>query len=333
MTDLNSRRKLALAVKMAELGLGEVDYVNDTILLDARAAELFGLDADVHIPRTEFHDRLHPEDRLDVESKVQELLAPRGDDYISLLHRVINTDGTVRWLRARKQVFFEGAMLNGDPKPVSGLVVIENVTSFKDAEARIQYLMGEVSHRAKNLLSVVQGIARMTARNSEPAEFMKRFTARLTALSSNQLVLIDDKWSRTNVRRLAETQLKPYTIGFENRVTYDGPFVVLAEKSAQALGMAFHELATNAVKYGALSTDTGRISIKWNVDSNSDDATFTISWQEAGGPPVAAPTRKGFGDTVVRQMAASSVAGTVSLDYDADGVCWTLVAPVSNVTE
>jgi len=332
MIDLNSRRQLKLAVEIAELGLGEVNYLDDTISFDVRGAELFEVKAFSPIPRSIFYDKLHPEDRENVELRVQDMLSPDGDDYIMLQHRVISSDGDIRWLRARKQVYYDDIKESGNPRAVSGLVVIEDITSFKEAETRIQYLMGEVSHRAKNMLSVVQGIARMTARNSEPADFMKRFTARLTALSSNQLVLIDDKWSQTNVLRLAQTQLKPYSIGIESRVTFEGPYVVLQEKSAQAIGMALHELATNAVKYGALSTDAGEIKIKWSVTDGDKGKNFVITWQESNGPTVAAPTRKGFGDTVVRQMAASSVAGIVTLDYNPAGVRWSLTAPLSNVS-
>lgn len=330
MSELRSIEKLNLGIEIAALGIGEVDYIADTITLDTRAASFFELPAGKPVSRNDLHDRIHPDDKPGVEHQVDCLLSPDTKGFISVVHRVINSDGTVRWLNARKQVTFEGQFENGNPRPVTGLVAIQDITKFKAAEARIQFLMGEVAHRSKNMLSVVQGIARLTERNSAPANFMTDFTARLTALSSNQAILIDDKWTRMDLCCLAKSQMAPYTLEGENRVTFSGPHVVLTEKSAQGIGMALHELATNAVKYGALSNTTGTVQIEWNLDGEADK-TFELTWRERGGPPVSTPTRKGFGEKVIRQMAATSVSGSVSLDYEPAGVRWRLAAPLRSI--
>ena len=330
MSEQKTAEKLNLGIEIAELGLGEVDYITDTIILDERAAAFFELPANCPVPRDKLHDRIHPEDRMDVELQVGCLLSPDSEGFIAVIHRVINLDQSIRWVSARKQVKFEGKLSNGNPKPVSGLLAVQDITEFKEAEARIQYLMGEVAHRSKNMLSIVQGIARLTARNSSPEDFMPQFSARIAALSSNQSVLVDDKWTRIDIMRLAKSQLEPYMSDSRDRVIFEGPKVTLREKSAQSIGMALHELATNAVKYGALSNPTGEVNITWRVE-DSGAPNFVIDWVESGGPVVQQPSRKGFGERVIKQMASSSVSGKVSLEYDPSGVKWTLSAPLNNI--
>lgn len=332
MTDIKTAEKLDLGIKIAGLGLGEVDYLNDTITLDDRAAEFFNLPAHEPVSRQTLHDRIHPEDRQDVESQVGCLLSPNSQGFISVVHRVINTDSSVRWISARKQVKFEGQLENGDPKPFSGLVAIQDITEHKEAESRIQFLMGEVAHRSKNMLTVVQGIARLTAKNTDPEDFITKFTERLSALVSNQSVLVDNKWTSLTMERLARSHMQPYTSGKSGQVIFKGPELALNAKSAQSIGMALHELATNAVKYGALSKPEGSVEITWAIE-NEDGEEFVVEWIEKNGPPVEIPLRKGFGDKVVRQMASSSVSGRVTLDYDPSGVRWSLRAPLSNIRD
>ncbi|GGX56386.1 hypothetical protein GCM10011309_01430 [Litorimonas cladophorae] len=332
MTDTKTAEQLDLGIKIAGLGLGEVDYLNDTITLDNRAAGFFELPANEPVSRQTLHDRIHPDDRQDVESQVSCLLSPNSEGFISVVHRVINADLSIRWINARKQVKFEGQLKNGDPRPVTGLVAIQDITDFKEAESRIQFLMGELAHRSKNMLTVVQGIARLTAKTTDPEDFIVKFTERLSALSSNQSTLVDNTWTYMTMDRLARSHMQPYTSGKSGRVIFKGPELALNAKSAQSIGMALHELATNAVKYGALSIPEGRVEITWGIEKE-DGEEFVVEWVEKNGPPVESPLRKGFGDRVIRQMASSSVSGRVTLDYDPSGVCWSLRAPLENVSE
>ncbi|MGJ8560141.1 MAG: sensor histidine kinase [Litorimonas sp.] len=320
--------KLRLGTEIAQLALGEVDYVGDTITLDTRAADLFDLPANVSVPRKDLHDRIHPDDREGVECRVSDLLSERGDDVIDVTHRVVASNGTIRWLNARKTVVYE--QQGGADVAVQGLVVIRDVTESKSAEQRIQNLMGEVAHRSKNLLMVVSAIARMTARHAKPNEFLARFTARLEALASNQAVLVDDKWSEIQLGRLVKRHIEPFVPSQPSRITVSGPSIKISERAAQAIGMALHELATNAVKYGALSNTTGKVDIHWTCGSASE-GTFAMMWIETDGPRVVAPTHSGFGSTVIQQMASNTLMGTVDLDYNPEGLAWTITAPLSSV--
>ncbi len=193
-------------------------------------------------------------------------------------------------------------------------------------EEHVRMLMGEVNHRAKNMLSIVQAIARQTIVSS-PQEFMDRFSQRLQSLSANQDLLISNDWRGIDVDQLVRSQISPFQDRFGARVSIDGPRLRLVPGAAQGIGMAIHELATNALKYGALSNETGRVSITWACD----DGIFSMRWVESGGPAVVEPQRRGFGSIVTSGMVKSNVGGEVDLQYPASGVVWWLRCPAAKV--
>jgi two-component sensor histidine kinase len=200
-----------------------------------------------------------------------------------------------------------------------------DITDRKRHEEREQLLMREMNHRAKNMLGLVQAIARQTVtRNHE--EFIERFSERIQALSANQELLVRDEWKGVETEDLVRAQLAPFADLIGSRIVVQGPDLRLKSTAAQAIGLALHELATNAGKYGALSTDTGRVDICWATDGD----IFTMSWVERDGPPVSAPKRRGFGTVVMQEMAEDTVDGTVDLDYAPSGVTWRLTCPAAN---
>src|SRR5712675_718007 len=206
--------------------------------------------------------------------------------------------------------------------------VAQDVTDRKAHEEQIHLLMGEISHRARNMLSLVQAIARQTAAR-EPEGFIERFTERIQALAANQDLLVRNEWQGVDVEELVRAQLAHFADLIGSRIAVQGPKLRLKAGSAQAIGLALHELATNAGKYGALSTDTGRVDVRWGTDGD----TFPMSWTERDGPPVSAPKRRGFGTIVMEAMAERSVDGAVDLDYAPSGVTWRLTCPAANALE
>jgi PAS domain S-box-containing protein len=200
-----------------------------------------------------------------------------------------------------------------------------DITERKCHEEREQLLMREMNHRAKNMLGLVQAIARQTATRN-PEEFIERFSERIQALSANQELLVRDEWKGVETEDLVHAQLAPFLDLIGSRLVVQGPKLRLKATAAQAIGLALHELATNAGKYGALSTDTGRVDICWATDGD----IFTISWVELDGPPVSAPKRRGFGTVVMQEMAEDTVDGTVDLDYAPSGLAWRLTCPAAN---
>jgi|GEM_PF-957272 len=210
------------------------------------------------------------------------------------------------------------------------------VCNFYDLSERqrydehIRYLMREVNHRSKNLLTVVLSMARQTARSSPPVEFIDRFSKRLYSLSGSQDLIVQGNWGGVSVKDLVQSQLRHLGEGLQaNGIRLDGPDMTLTPTAAQGIGMALHELSTNAMKYGSLSISGGTVSIDWST--TEDGKSFSIRWKEAGGPLVSTPEHSGFGRTVIERMAALSVGGAVELDYAPEGVQWQLTAPLEEV--
>jgi PAS domain S-box-containing protein len=214
----------------------------------------------------------------------------------------------------------------GNPNQLA--TVIRDISDRKRHEEHLNLLMHEVNHRAKNMLSVVQAISYQTAAKS-PEDFLARFTERLQALSANQDLLVRNEWGGVDIADLVLAQLAAFADLMGSRISAHGPKLRFSSAAAQAVGLALHELATNASKYGALSTKTGSVEVCWRIDCGM----FTMSWTERGGPPVTVPTQRGFGSTVVSLMAKRSVQGEVNLDYAPSGVTWTLTCPSANALE
>jgi two-component sensor histidine kinase len=197
----------------------------------------------------------------------------------------------------------------------------------KQYEEKERLLIREINHRAKNMLTVVDAMARQTAATS-PEDFVEHFSARVQALSASQDLLVRNEWKGVEIEDLVRAQLAHFADLIGSRIAMQGPKLRLKPAGAQAVGLALHELATNAGKYGALSVDTGRVDVCW-----ADAETFTISWTEREGPPVSPPQRRGFGTIVMGTMAESTVNGKVHLDYPASGLTWRLSCPAANALE
>jgi PAS domain S-box-containing protein len=204
-----------------------------------------------------------------------------------------------------------------------------DITERNRVQEHNKLLMAEVTHRAKNLLGVVLAVARQTAKHSDPATFAARLSERIHGLAASHDLLAKNEWHGVEVSDLVEAQLAHFKDLIGTRVLLDGPPVRLTPAAAQGVGMALHELATNAAKYGALSNREGRVRIFWQVKK----PTFLISWLEEGGPTVAAPTHTGFGQMVIGSMVESAVAGTVEFDYRESGFSWKLSAPFAGTLE
>ncbi len=206
--------------------------------------------------------------------------------------------------------------------------VAQDVTERKAHEDQVHLLMCEVNHRAKNMLSLVQAIARQTAAR-EPEDFIGCFTERIQALAANQDLLIRNEWQGVDVEDLVRAQLAHFADLVGSRIAVDGPKLRLNAAAAQAIGLALHELATNAGKYGALSVGVGRVDVDWQFDGD----IFAMSWTERNGPPVSPPEQHGFGTTVIASMAKRTVDGEVQLDYAPSGLMWRLTCSAANALE
>ena len=250
----------------------------------------------------------------------------------------MGTGNEARFFRVRVEP------MHGPEGEMVGLLgVSAEITALKREQQRNTVLVRELAHRSKNLLAVVQAIAHETMRTGQGMDkgtvqkgqddFMERFGARLSALARLQDLVVSGARGGVELRELVISQLVPFAEPGP-RLEVDGPSLRLRPEAANALGMALHELATNAAKYGCLSGPQGTVSIAWRFDPDADGTRrFRLSWRERGGPPVAAPARRGFGRSVVVEMTAATLNGRASLDYPAEGAHWQVDAPATNIVD
>jgi PAS domain S-box-containing protein len=207
---------------------------------------------------------------------------------------------------------------------------IRDITERRRGEEHVKLLMAEVNHRAKNLLAVVQAFAYQTAKHGDPTTFAARLSDRIDGLAAGQDLLVRNQWQGVELGDLVEAQLGHFTDLIGARVLIEGPrALTLNMSAAQGIGMALHELATNAAKHGALSNLQGRVRINWEISAEAKP-TFSMSWREEDGPRVSAPIRKGFGHVVIGRMAQASVEGRTEIEFRESGLTWTLRAPAEN---
>jgi PAS domain S-box-containing protein len=208
------------------------------------------------------------------------------------------------------------------------VTVAQDLTERKAHEEQVHLLLREINHRAKNLLSIVQAIARQTAA-CDPEDFIERFTRRIQALAANHDLLVRNEWRGIDADDLVRAQLAHFADLVGSRIAVGGPRMRLNAAAAQAIGLTLHELATNAGKYGALSVSTGCIDVHWRREGE----TFTMSWSESNGPAVQPPAHGGFGSTVIEAMAKQTLCGEVRLDYAPSGLVWALICPAANALD
>jgi PAS domain S-box-containing protein len=321
-----SKDRLQLAFDATRLGWWQFDPRRATVAGDARFKELFDLTAD-EVPVEEVIGRVHPDDVEMFLANRAAAMDPANPKPIGHEYRVRQRNGEVRWLESHGLAYFAGS--GPERRAVSLGGTVQDITERREREEKEHLLMREINHRAKNMLSVVDAIAHQTATRSSE-DFVERFSERVQALSANQDLLVRNEWKGVEIADLVRAQMAHFADLVGSRIVMQGPHLRLNPASAQAIGLALHELATNAGKYGALSTDRGRVDICWGM---GDGDTFAVSWTESEGPPVTAPQRRGFGSIVIEAMAARTVDGTVQVDYPASGVVWHLTCPAANVLE
>jgi PAS domain S-box-containing protein len=217
----------------------------------------------------------------------------------------------------RVSISLSATSLRDEKGHIIGITKVgRDITERKRAEQLQQLLLNELNHRVKNTLATVQAIAQQTVRSAKsPGDFAASFTARLQALSKAHNLLTQSAWQGADLLSLIREQL------LDERVSYAGPSVVLEPQVALHLSMVLHELGTNARKYGSLAVPRGRVSLKWSVQATRahDDPTLILNWQERDGPAVSAPTKQGFGTSLIQQSIQAH-GGDVLLDYGSEGV-------------
>jgi two-component system CheB/CheR fusion protein len=213
---------------------------------------------------------------------------------------------------------------------ITGVVItFSDITGRKRQQDHLQDLMGEMAHRTNNLFAVIQAMARQTVKHStDLKDFETRFGNRIHGLSQSNDLLIKQEWHGVRLEELIRAQLAPFVDSDQERLEMKGPAVNINSKVVQSLGLALHELATNASKYGALSVPDGKIRVHWKFFEGAvQPDRLRLIWQESSGPPVKPPNRKGFGSFVMEEMMKRGMDATVKIDFAPNGVVWTLDIP------
>ena len=231
-------------------------------------------------------------------------------------------------------VWIRGApMRRADGGLFGACFILRNVTAQKQREEHVRFLMRELTHRSKNLLAVIQAMARQSlSPHTSPEEFVARFSERLIGLAGSHDLLLSDDWAGASLIQLIRSQLQHYNDLFDTRIRLEGTDLILRPEAAQNIGIALHELSTNAAKFGALSVEGGTVTVSWTIATDKENGRrMQLRWKEQSGPPVILPVHKGFGRMVMDRIAGQALGGQSKSIFAPDGVCWELDVPASAV--
>ncbi len=316
-----------LAFNAAHLGYWDHKPNLGERFFDARAVELLG------VPPAQANDlplvlaHIHPEDRARMEAARERALDPGRTGPYRETFRMVHPSGEVRWVFAVGRTYF------ADGVCIRFMGVLEDITEARRADEHRRLLVNELNHRVKNTLALMQSLVDSTLRSTpDPDEARIKIGARIQALGRAHDQLTASSWSAADVGQVVEATVEALSLPRE-RMDIHGPAARLGPQPALQLSLALHELATNALKYGALSNQTGRVGVEWSLTPVDGECRFELSWTEAGGPSVRTPSRRGFGSQLIERATAAAFGGEVSLDYAAAGVRWRIAAPYEGLAE
>ena len=322
LAELTQRRRaeerLKFALDSGRMGSWDLDVATKAYEASDLCKANYGRRPDETFTFADLIETIHPDDRPRILASIESAIRD-GAEY-DVEYRVVHPHGDLRWLHARGR-----AAQTADDGGVRRLAGVSlDITERKRAEERQKLLVNELNHRVKNSLATVQSIAAQTLRSVAAPEFFRdAFETRLIALSHTHDLLTRESWAGASLREVFDVEL--HAMAGEDRVTFDYPADVrLNPKAAVALGMGIHELATNAVKYGALSIPEGRVKVDWAIE----DGVLRLIWTETNGPPVTPPARRGFGVRLLERGLAAELSGGVELTYDAAGLVCQMALPL-----
>lgn len=311
-----SERLRSLALAAGQMGSWEWNAACGSTVWDQGQCDIFGVDPSTFVPTLDSVRPLINPDDFDLLVKAFRKVSKEANTFQTEF-RVRRPNGDVRWCTGTAAASFDES---GRLIWLSG--VTADITERKRAEERQILLAEEVDHRARNVVAVVQSIMRLT-RAENIDEYIGALDGRIGALSNAHRLLAGSRWEGADLSRLVEEEFAPYRAGGSERVSARGPVVLLPPATAQTIALALHELATNAAKYGALSTDKGHVDLSWQ----NNNGTIEISWIESNGPAITPPDRRGYGSRAIIAGIERQLGGTVDFDWQTKGLRCTLSVP------
>jgi PAS domain S-box-containing protein len=322
-----NEQRLRATYEHAFVGIGEVNEDGRFLRVNEQLCSITGYSRNDLLALT-IADVTHPDDRAaDLEQFYRQM---EGDfDAYAIEKRYIHKDGHIVWVEVAAS-----RVDDTSGRPLYGIRAVRDITVHRLAGEHQRLLINELNHRVKNTLATVQSIASQTLRNAaSPEAAQADLEGRLFALSRAHDVLTRESWEGAFIGEIVSQALMPYRSHGAGRLHCEGPEARLSPRMSLALAMALQELATNAIKYGALSNATGEISLTWSVESLSALPYLHMRWEERGGPPVERPNRRGFGSRLIERSLAHELDGEVKIEFAPTGVICTVDAPLrSDVT-
>ena len=322
--DSSSRERLGLALQVAGLGEFEWDFARDVFVVSPRMTAITGVPAGERPARggQALDEYAHPDDLAEFRRRRAADLAS-ANSFTDTFRHIRPDDGRTIWVRVSGVIERDQS---GNPLVMMGIV--QDITDQRREDDQRQHLMAELDHRVKNVLAAVQALAQQTAKRTTSLDaFLTTFGGRLKSMASANELLTAARWRGAAIDHLASAELGAIAPG---QTRWEGPELFLTPRAANALSLALHELATNAVKFGALSVETGHVDVRWKTRKGGG---FELTWTESGGPTVATPTRRGFGSTLLEQVTPRELNGDVKVDYRPAGVTVRLEAGPQAVAE
>lgn len=318
-----SEQRLKATYEHAFAGIGEVDLEGRFTRVNEQFCLLTGYSQEELLTRTLFAIT-HPDDRAEDERLFRQQISGELDAY-RLEKRYIHKNGDEVWIKLSAS-----AVRDGSGAMLYGIRVVDDISEQKKADRHQKLLVNELNHRVKNSLATVQSITSQTLRNAQgTGEARKALESRIQAMARAHDVLTRENWESAELWEVVAEAVAPFSNVREDRLHLGGPRVRVPPRMALSLSMALQELATNAAKYGALSGEQGQISISWHVATSSVRSRLRLRWEESGGPPVAMPSRRGFGSRLIERGLAQELDGEVRIEFAPSGVVCTVDAPLT----
>ncbi|MGH9805726.1 MAG: response regulator [Terriglobia bacterium] len=319
---MQSEQRRSLALAAGNMGSWEWDRASGQYLWDEGQYRIFGVDPkDFVVAPESIRTRVHPDDWHNFQIGF-ERIGKEGNAH-QLEFRIVRPDGQVRWC-----VGSAAATVDSNNRVVRVSGVTFDITGRKEAEERQTLLAREVDHRAKNALALVQSILRLTRAKSLPA-YVSAVEGRIKALSRAHTVLSQSRWKGADLRGLVDEELAPYRVSGAEKIKTNGPEVLLQPAPAQTIALALHELATNAAKYGALSSMSGKLQFSWQFSNDN----LVLDWNETGGPFIGAPGTRGFGTRIILASIEGQLRGHADFKWRKEGLRCMISVPLCNAME
>lgn len=318
----DSEARLHFALKAGQLGTWAFDPESGHLDTSSSCKVAFGYNPESSFGFAEFQAAVHPDDRSTVLAAIN--ATTRSGAPYDIEYRIMTPDGEQRWIAAQGELL---SRRDGSPLSMTGFAT--DISARKHAEEHRQLLARELTHRVKNTLATVSAVVQQTLKNARSLEEATRIVGeRITSLAIAHELLLRDEVEGAYVGEIVAGVLRPFDGGSGQLYTASGLEIRLSPPVTLALSMALHELATNAAKYGALSTPAGTVAIRWDLTGRDEARRFSFSWIEYGGPPVVPPTKTGFGSRMIERVMSQHVRGSARIDYQSSGVVFTIDAPM-----